>query len=375
MLHNIIIYGLLLTQSIFLNSNTATVTVDNAKIRSCPGLSCKLLGELSINHKLTLLESLHEEEVGKYGTNKWYRFKYQNKDAYIFGGLLNLPSKLNVPQRLSGLIKTDANVRFCPSQDCPVLDVRNKGEYLERLTRHKGKWYKFQLAGSKSNKTYGYIHSSLVSLTFDYLIINFPHKALYDKPNGRIKASFPRGKQLRVRYRNPKSELIRPHGRYYWYKVQSSQVSGWMFGAGTTKEHDPVDCQCVDYVKRKLNIKGATRNAYEWSDVLTGKQPVKINNKLKTLKYKKVSPPRVGDVAVFGNDHPQVDSLYGHIGLVDKIEADSTEIKRILITGANHKEKYIDMRSELDCGNVSEKWYEHNGEVRYFRTINHLPKK
>jgi|GEM_PF-6889557 len=375
MLHNIIITLLFFTNSILSTTNTATVSVDAAKLRSCPGLSCRLIGELSRDTKINVLEAFHDEEIGKYGKHSWYRVKHNNQDAYIFGGLLKLPINIKVPQRLSGLVEIDANIRSCPSKDCPVVAIRSKGDYISNLKKQNNKWYKFQLNMDKNKRTFGYVHSSLLELTPDYLIINFQHKGLYDRPNGKIKASIPRGKQLTIKHRPAKSELIRPHGRYYWYKVRAGKSSGWIFGAGTTKEHDPVDCQCVDYVKRGLNIKGATRNAYEWSNVLTGKQPVKINNKPKTLKYQKVYPPRKGDIAVFGNDHSQVDSLYGHIGLVAKIESDTARVTRILLTGANHKEKHINMRAELDCGNVSEKWYEHNAKVRYFRTINYLPKK
>jgi len=349
------------------NDRQAVITVNKAKMRSCQGLSCSIVGLLVEGTVVEIIEEYHKEIIGKYGEHPWYKIKQGTQIGYIFGGLLKQVGNSKIKKIQSGLAKMDTNLRSCPSWSCDKLMVVANETYFTLLEVVKGGWIKVKLLGNTNKARVGYLHKKTLDITEDYLIINFPKINIYDKIDGIPISLVKRGERLQVNKRAAKSAVKRPYGRYYWYKVTLvSGKQGWIFGAGTTKEKDPVDCQCVDYVKRRLQITGPTKNAFEWNDVLLGQITVEQNHKKIQLQYKEIFTPTVNSIAVFDTTHQEVHPLYGHVGIVKEVRSDKGNTTDILIEGGNQKVPVKYFYEKMRCGNVSRKWYKYGEGIRFF---------
>ncbi len=108
--------------------------------------------------------SLHGERIGKYtkGTmisilektaNNWYRFKYNNRDAYVSADFVNL---------LKGKINTAVlNVRKSASLNDEVIGQLKRYEVVTIAHVENNKWYKIHF-----NEGFGYVYSKYVRLLY-----------------------------------------------------------------------------------------------------------------------------------------------------------------------------------------------------------------
>lgn len=206
----------------------------------------------------------------------------------------------------------------------------------------------------------------------DSLMITTPASNIRMCPNPNDSCAIlfksPVNEKYRILSRSEKSENIRSIGRHYWYQIEIKDSSGWVFGGNTSKSTEPVDCQCVDYLKHYFNLNRYTANAADWGGILLPELSEKNATQLVNIPYEyvKVDTPEVGDIVIFGRGYEygsQNTKKYGHIGFfVGYIGED------LLVKGANHPEPityhYTD---EFRCNNISEKRYKNSSEITFYR--------
>jgi hypothetical protein len=371
----------------------AVISAAGTNMRACSGLNCPRRAKLAKGTRCKIIKTERLESLINYGVNTWAEISTENGyRGFVYSALLQItpPDKTYLRADSNAVIITDAFVRTCPNRKCDILFRVVDGASVRTLARTRGQtilpnqrqayfWYFIDYRGKR-----GFIHGSLLSFVEQvlfrdqgYAIKDTIHIIArqaevvnaYGQP---IRMAY-QGESFPVLQRSLKSELVRPFGRHYKYKVKlDNSRDGWVFGAFTSERNAPVDCQCVDFVKHKLNISGPTKNAFEWDEVLLGKIPITINGQKQYLLAEEITSPRypqINDIAVFDNTHPQVHPQYGHIGIVDKIGyAPDGSLRKVLIEGGNHQDPiqegyYPDER----CNNISKKWYMADQNVRFFR--------
>ncbi|MFK7945949.1 MAG: SH3 domain-containing protein [Saprospiraceae bacterium] len=356
--------------------STLRISQNNVTFRKCSSLKCASIGTLNESDGGKIIQKENEETIDGYGTHPWYRVVIGQDTGSVFGALVDvLPDKskeiqLNINGNVHG---TEVNIRECGSINCDIVTTLFKGDkvkvisktpYRDEINSAWTNWYFIEFEDVK-----GYIYGSLLTVD-DSTVLQFTQKGkIYNAPNGQVTHSIKAGKILDILQKG-KSENIRPFGRHYWYQVALAEgKKGWVFGGITTKASTPVDCQCVDFVKHQLQITGATKNAFEWDEILTGMIPItQHNNSNQILNYTEIkdSSFQFGDIVVFDNQHSEVHHLYGHIGFFkDKRIIDGK--LEILIEGGNHPNKQHEYFTKSRCNNVSEKWYLLDENVRVFR--------
>ncbi|MEM8908309.1 MAG: CHAP domain-containing protein, partial [Bacteroidota bacterium] len=287
----------------------------------------------------------------------------------------------DIPLQASGYVREEnVNIRQCGRlQNCDILFQLDKGQYCKVLAKTKQKerikglgehpWYFIQVGQKK-----GYIFGALLVLQSDQIEMDSINVRLYNRPNQNAKVVdiLQPDDSYTILAQSERSELIRPYGRHYWYKITGQQIgSGWVYGAFTSKSNAPVDCQCVDYVKNTLSITGPTKNAFEWDQVLNGYIPVRQNQEDTLLNYREIyefHELKQGDIAIFNKTHPQADRNYGHIGFIHKFVREKGRPYAI-IEGGNHQVPIRFFYTEEQCNNVSKKKYRIGQHVRFFRQI------
>ncbi|MCO6493318.1 MAG: SH3 domain-containing protein [Phaeodactylibacter sp.] len=364
----------------------AVVNTDQAKLRSCSGLDCPVIGVLRAGQQCEILRTERLEEIGGYGINTWVEALVNNKSGFVYGALLRLvPQERNLIrlQKTAFSSESRANVRTCPDRMCDILfqlpegslfQVLGQTDFTDRIAgQGEGyHWYLIEYQG----KT-GFIHGSVLAFnenTGNALAIQAEKAEVYNvcSEEREAIASVSRGQVFPVLRQSDASELIRPYGRYYWYLIDLGQGQlGWVYGAFTSKAGAPVDCQCVDFVKHALDVSGPTRNAFEWHEVLLGQVQVDIGGAPGYLRYRQVVPPeqaREGDIAVFGKAHPEAHPDYGHIGFVARLATSPDGyLRHVEIEGGNHQVPIEDYYVDKRCNNVSKKWYSVDQNVRFYR--------
>lgn len=364
----------------------AEISTDQTKLRACSGIGCPVIDVLPKGQRCAIIHTEKLEEISNYGINTWAEIIIDdsNKRGYVYAALLKLiPKEEGIPinpPKTARIIESGANIRTCPDVNCNILFQVPRGSFCE-VNSHTD--FQTVVAGQSDRKPWyfvnyqgktGYIHGSLLDFT-DFvdrsLTINAT-TAEVTNDQGEVINTVYKNERFPVIRRSSESQVIRPYGRYYWYLIDlGNGNTGWVFGALTSKANDPVNCQCVDFLKHTLDINGPTKNAFEWGEVLTGQLEVIIGKQSGFLKYQEVffsDGIKKGDIAIFSNAHPEVHPEFGHIGFVSEVIIRvNGHQSQVLIEGGNHQvpvEKYYILNR---CNNVSKKWYSVDQYVSFFR--------
>ena len=361
--------------------NKVVVLSDKIKLRSCDNLECNVINVLPIGSVCDILGYGREETLENYGTNRWISVQFKNKVGFVYGGFVqNQPNNFSPPDKTSlgnGYIREEnVNIRSCPElKNCKILFQLNKGQYCKVISKTdkidevagmgKHPWYLIEI-----DRQRGYVFGALLVIQTSKIIIDSINVRLYDQPNQKVIHLLDQNKKHTIISQSKKSEVIRPFGRHYWYKIKNNEIpTGWVYGAFTSKSSSPVDCQCVDFVKNKLSITGPTKNAFEWDQVLFGNIPVTIKGKYSTLNYEEIfdhSKLTTGDVVIFDKLHSQVDQRFGHIAFLKKIKKENHK-QYVVVEGGNHQVPLRYFYNNMGCNNISLKAYQLNQYVRFFR--------
>lgn len=117
--------------------------------------------------------------------------------------------------------------------------------------------------------------------------------------------------------------------------LESGQTNQWV--KANTQD-------CVNYIVTRVPIPdGLARNAYLWNDLAT---------KLPQYGVTGGNVPLVGSLLVMEKTHPYADPIYGHLMLVNRVDADGA----VWVTDNNHPSvavKLSDLTSETSGTNVS----------------------
>ncbi|MFK8101930.1 MAG: CHAP domain-containing protein [Saprospiraceae bacterium] len=384
-MHNLkYIFFVLLMLTSFLSkiyAQKGRVKISNVKLRACDGVKCKEIGALAKGAICKIIGRGKKEFLDSYGEHYWFRVQSKNKEGYVFGGLIDLLNNeaAELTVATTGYIREEkVNIRTTAGFEgsevmfqlgkgiyCNIISKTKKSYMVGDLGRHP--WYFIEVEGRK-----GYVFGGLVQLEKGHLRIDSIEAKVYDFPDmnsGQATGVVVKGAAFRIRSQSKKSQLIRPFGRHYWYEIEDEdRVRGWVYGAFTSKAKKAnVDCQCVDFVKNSLSIKGPTKNAFEWNEVLEGMIPVTINQKEVFLDYEEIydlQAVKSGDIVVFDKHHAEAHRKYGHIGIVGEIMPQQNQV---MVEGANHDSPLGAFYAKQGCNNVSKKPYLLDFNVTFFR--------
>lgn len=371
------------------------IKVDDANLRACAGINCTITKLLKKGDGCRVIHTEKLESIDGYGTNTWAEIQVNNSRGFVYGALIEIiPNKegLITLNKRAKINTNNTNVRICPLRKCDILFQIPKGSFCYVIGKTKTTtklpnthqaypWYLITFNG----KT-GFVYGSLLEFDVEPIInsaddndissgemiqIDSLEVDLFNEQKQKI-GIIQNGGSYPLLEVSKKSELRRPFGRYYWYKIELvSGQTGWVFGAFTSKINTPVDCQCVDFVKHKFKITGPTKNAFEWDEVLLGQIDLTIDGKPNRLSAEEIfdfSKVKKGDIAIFDNEHPEAHPDYGHIGfVVGKKTRSNGATPQILIEGGNHKVSKKSYYTANRCNNISKKFYTLNTKVRFFR--------
>jgi len=364
-----------------LNGQVVQVNTSGAKLRAHGGLQYEVLATLNQGERLEVIGIMRQlDDLGDYGVNCWLKVQIDTTTGYLYGALATLmpPTSNLIPVKREGFIHSsskNANIRSSPNRGAYCLFQLYEGDPIYVL----GKTNKETIPGLgthpwyliESNNRKGFVFGALITSPSTSLVIQEGQADLYDGPNGNPVGRVFGGEQYKILDRSSTTKVIWPLGRNYWYLIEiPDRGAYWIFGGATSMEFESVDCQCVDYIKHYLRISGPTAHAAAWPDLLLGEGPVTQRGKEQYLSYTQVSFNQVKnkDIAVFGTDHPQADSQYGHIGIVREIRQNGQGGWEILIEGGNHKAPISKgFYREYRCNNISQKWYQVTSDIYFFR--------
>jgi len=361
------------------------INTSKAKLRACDDIQCRTLTTLNKGAVCQILGGGKLETLDSYGNHPWIRVRFNNYEGFVFGGLIDLqdnPTEEISIDETAYIREDNVNVRACGGgfQDCQVIFKLTKGKYCRLLSKTKKEttvtgmgthpWYLIE-AGQKR----GYVFGGLLAIESDQITVDSQKVQVYDIPdmlNGQVIDFVVKRDKYRIEEQSAKSEVIRPYGRNYWYRLDKNGTSiGWIYGAFTSKATADTDCQCVDYVKNSLGITGPTKHATDWEEVLYGKIKVTLNGITDSLDYEEIvelEKIRKDDIAIFDKQHGEVDPNYGHIATVYQIAKVNGEIgDELIVEGGNHDVALANFYNKNKCNNVSQKRYTLNEYVRFFR--------
>ena len=191
-------------------------TTGRVNIRSGPGTAHSVIGTANKGDSFVVLN--REDD--------WYAIRYPgNTKAYINAQYLSVSQDSRLPATVkagSGSV----NIRSGPGTDQPLLGSFS-GSTALNVTGESGYWY----AVSYNGKT-GYVAKWLVTANYSAAVapvednvyapalVNVETLNLRDAPEGEIIAKLTSGARLYVL-----------EGREGWYKVESPEGTGWVYGA------------------------------------------------------------------------------------------------------------------------------------------------
>lgn len=363
-----------------ISAQEAIINVDQVKLRKCGDQKCPKINVLSKGTKCTIIATGKIQSLDGYGSNAWVQVDVGGEIGYVYSGLLevqNQSSQETMLDTMGYVREKNVNVRACHKlKECAILFRLYKGQYCKVISKTKHTeninkmgehpWYFIEV-----NNKRGYVYGGLLILETAKLAINSSQVKGYAQPNGRVLGTLKRGSIYSIVAQSKQSELIRPYGRHYWYKIKGNNIpKTWVYGAFTSKANASVDCQCVDYVKNVLAISGPTKNAFEWEEVLQGDIPVTKGKQQIYLDYREIfdlKDVKKGDIVIFDKRHRQADNDYGHIGLVGAALKDD---RSVIVEGGNHEVPAAYLFTRHKCNNVSNKLYQISDYVRFFRPVN-----
>lgn len=119
------------------------ITANVLNIRAAPSLEGEKLGRFTKDAMISILEKTE---------NNWYRFKYNNKDAYVFGKFVSL---------MRGRINANVlNIRSGPSTNDEVIGKLKRNDIVT-IANAKDKWHKIHLENG-----FGYVYAKYVDLLY-----------------------------------------------------------------------------------------------------------------------------------------------------------------------------------------------------------------
>lgn len=134
--------------------DTGKATIDGVSVRSKNSSSGKYLGSLRTGDKIEILEKT---------SNGWYRFKYNNKDAYVARNFIKLSGTKTIDNVLNTGIVYNTNkltVRESCSTKSKHLGYLPKDSEVEIVRVTSTNWYKI-----KYEDSYAYVKSEYIKLT------------------------------------------------------------------------------------------------------------------------------------------------------------------------------------------------------------------
>ena len=134
--------------------DTGKATIDGISVRSKNSSSGEYLGSLRTGDKIDILEKT---------SNGWYRFKYNNEDAYVARTFIKLSGTKTIDNVLNTGIVYNANkltVRESCSTKSKHLGYLPKDSEVEIVRVTSTNWYKI-----KYEDSYAYVKSEYIKLT------------------------------------------------------------------------------------------------------------------------------------------------------------------------------------------------------------------
>ena len=134
--------------------DTGKATIDGISVRSKNSSSGEYLGSLRTGDKIEILEKT---------SNGWYRFKYNNEDAYVARTFIKLSGTKTIDNVLNTGIVYNANkltVRESCSTKSKHLGYLPKDSEVEIVRVTSTNWYKI-----KYEDSYAYVKSEYIKLT------------------------------------------------------------------------------------------------------------------------------------------------------------------------------------------------------------------
>ena len=134
--------------------DTGKATIDGISVRSKNSSSGEYLGSLRTGDKIDILEKT---------ANGWYRFKYNNKDAYVARDFIKLPGTKTVDNVLNTGVVYNTNkltVRESCSTKSKYLGYLPKDRRVEIVRVTSTNWYKI-----KYEDSYAYVNGEYIKLT------------------------------------------------------------------------------------------------------------------------------------------------------------------------------------------------------------------
>ena len=130
------------------SATTGTVTADVLNIRANPNTSSSIIGTLSQNSKVSIIEM----------SNGWYKISYNSSTGWISGDYVKLDSNGSVTS--TGTVNADAlNVRAGASTSNKIVGSLYNGAKVEILSTANG-WHQIKYNGGT-----GYVSSDYVTLS------------------------------------------------------------------------------------------------------------------------------------------------------------------------------------------------------------------
>jgi N-acetylmuramoyl-L-alanine amidase len=134
---------------------TGKVTASSLNIRSSGSLNGSVVGSISKNTQVTILES----------KNGWHHIRYStNKNGWVSSSYLSIVNEntnkgTGTPnQSKVSILQNGTNIRKSPSTNASILKRANAGEQFSVISK-EGDWFKVQLSGNATGFVAGWVVS------------------------------------------------------------------------------------------------------------------------------------------------------------------------------------------------------------------------
>lgn len=130
------------------NNDQATISTDLLNVRSGPGLSYDVIGQLKRNDSIDII-SFSEE---------WYKIHYKGQEGWVAAWLVQKESQQDTQSTQEVISQVNGlNFRESPSTEAAIISRMNAGDHASYITQ-QGEWMNVSFNGTK-----GWVHEQYVS--------------------------------------------------------------------------------------------------------------------------------------------------------------------------------------------------------------------
>ncbi len=202
----------------YANEGQATVSTDVLNVRSGPGLSYDVIGQLKRNESMTIISSSEE----------WYKIDYKGKEGWVAPWLVHTTSESSQPSTQEVISQVNGlNFRESPSTDATIISRMHAGDRATFITQ-QGEWMNISFNGVN-----GWVHGQYVSETsneapqVEEASANSSFKVLVDALNVRQGPDLS-SKRSNIVYKNETYSIIERSGN--WIKINiNDKETGWVY--------------------------------------------------------------------------------------------------------------------------------------------------